>query len=64
MKTDDYLLAIFMLAVAGVCIAFGLVVRQLIMDFVPSYDPVAHDVERVLTLLWRLLDLVAERCRP
>jgi hypothetical protein len=62
MKTDDYLMSIFVLVIVGVCIALALVFRQLLFDLVPPYDPVAGDLEQALALLWRLIDLVAERC--
>jgi len=64
MKTDDLLKALFVTtaiaAILGVSGVGWLVFTQLYKDF--GYDPVAHDLERTLALLWRLIDLVAERC--
>lgn len=60
MKTDDYLIVLCVLAVVATLGVLFLVMRQLAGDLV--YDPVAHDMEQVQTLLWRLIDLVIERC--
>jgi len=63
MKSDDdglaALLVLGFVIFAGVCY---LVARQVAGDFLPMHDPVEHDLEQALRLLWRLLDLVAERC--
>lgn len=57
--TPAALLVLGFVIFAGVCY---LAARQLAGDFLPMHDPVADDLERVLSLLWRLIDLVAERC--
>jgi len=62
MKTEDYLIAILVVVIAVALGVFCLAMRQVMGDVLPHYDPVEHDLEQALRLLWRLIDLVAERC--
>ena len=62
MKTDDWLILMTIVVVAlaiGVTLLLG---RNVVRDF--GYDPTAADIERLLDWMWRLHNLILDRCWP